>query len=49
VQVSVDAIQPRHEKALQSFYETFPFAEEAVFVSLDTFAALDAGLLISAT
>ncbi len=32
VQVSVSPMQPRHEKALRSFYESFPHAEEAIFV-----------------
>lgn len=34
-QVSLNGPQPRHEIALKSFYENFPNAEEAVFISLD--------------
>jgi predicted AAA+ superfamily ATPase len=32
-QVTWEGIQPRHEKALQYFYEAFPQAEEAVFIT----------------
>lgn len=32
-QVTWDEKQPRHEKALDAFYETFPQAKEAVFVT----------------
>ena len=38
VQVSLDGPQARHERALRSFYEQFPQAGEAVFVSFDGFA-----------
>jgi predicted AAA+ superfamily ATPase len=34
IQVTVDAAQPRHEKALDDFYEAFPQAGEALFVTL---------------
>ena len=39
-QVTWDAPTPRHEAALAEFYEAFPRAEEAVFVSAETFANL---------
>lgn len=34
-QVSLNGPQPRHEVALKSFYENFPNADEAVYISLD--------------
>lgn len=40
LQVSLDGIQPRHERALRSFYESFPHADEAVMVTADSFAEL---------
>lgn len=43
-QVTLDAPQPRHERGLLSFYEQFPHADEAVFVTLDTFAQWSAQL-----
>jgi len=36
-QVTWDAPEPRHEAALEEFYERFPQAEEAVFVTADNF------------
>ncbi len=42
VQVSWDGPQPRHERALTSFYEQFPHADEAWWVTAETFAELDA-------
>lgn len=42
VQVTWDEPQPRHERALASFYEQFPHADEAWWVTADTFAELDA-------
>lgn len=44
VQVSWDGPQPRHERALESFYHHYPQAEEALWVTAETFAELDAGL-----
>lgn len=37
VQVTVDAPAARHLRALEGFYEAFPHAAEAVFVTLDSF------------
>lgn len=37
VQVTWDAAAERHHRALESFYERFPQAEEAIFVTADTF------------
>jgi predicted AAA+ superfamily ATPase len=34
-QVTLEGALPRHEKALQHFYENFPQAEEAVFITRD--------------
>lgn len=34
-QVTWEASEPRHEKALQHFYERFPYADEAVFITRD--------------
>lgn len=34
-QVTLNTPEPRHEKALHAFYENFPHANEAVFISLD--------------
>lgn len=42
VQVSLDGPLPRHEQALQDFYETFPHAGEAVFVSAEDFPEFEA-------
>ncbi|MCB9630411.1 MAG: ATP-binding protein [Sandaracinaceae bacterium] len=42
VQVTWDEPQPRHEQALASFYETFPHADEAWWVTAETFSELDA-------
>ncbi len=39
IQVTLEGPQPRHDRALRSFYEQFPQADEAVFVTLDGFAA----------
>lgn len=39
VQVSWDAPADRHHRALESFYERFPQADEAVFVTADDFEA----------
>lgn len=36
-QVSWDGPQPRHERALEAFYEQFPHAEEAVVVTAESF------------
>lgn len=41
VQVTWDGPLPRHERALTSFHEEFPFADEAVFVTADSFEAFD--------
>jgi len=40
IQVTLDTLQPRHERALTSFYESFPQAEEAITVTLKTFPDL---------
>jgi len=40
VQVTWDAPQPRHERALDAFQEAFPFAEEAIFVTAESFPGL---------
>jgi predicted AAA+ superfamily ATPase len=40
IQVTWDGPSPRHEAALQEFYETFPQAEEAVIVTRDRFDEL---------
>lgn len=37
VQVTWDGPHERHHRALEAFYEAFPQAEEAVFVTADTF------------
>lgn len=37
VQVTWDGPQPRHERALESFYEQHPHAGEAVFVTAESF------------
>ena len=42
VQVTWDEPQPRHERVLASFYEQFPHADEAWWVTAETFAELDA-------
>lgn len=39
-QVSWNGPEPRHERALQEFYEEFPQAEEAVLVTADNFEEL---------
>lgn len=44
VQVSWEGPQPRHERALESFYHQYPQAEEALWITADTFAELDAGV-----
>lgn len=44
VQVSWDGAIPRHERALDSFYEAFPTAEEALYVSATSFARLSVEL-----
>lgn len=41
LQVTVEGPQARHERALQSFYEEHPQADEAVFVTPETFPELD--------
>jgi hypothetical protein len=41
VQVSWDGPQDRHHRALQNFYEHFPFAAEAWWVTAETFGELD--------
>lgn len=38
IQVTAEAPRPRHEKALEGFYEQFPHADEAVWVTMDSFA-----------
>lgn len=43
VQVSWEGPLPRHERALEGFYEQFPFAGECLFVTADTFEELDRG------
>jgi predicted AAA+ superfamily ATPase len=40
VQVGWDGPQPRHERALDAFQEAFPFAEEALHVSAESFPDL---------
>lgn len=40
VQVTWDTPQTRHERALDAFQEAFPFAEEAVFVTAESFPGL---------
>lgn len=42
VQVTWDEPQPRHERALTSFYESFPHADEAWWVTASTFGELEA-------
>lgn len=37
-QITLQGPEPRHEAALMNFYENFPNAEEAVFISLDNAA-----------
>ena len=37
-QVSWNQIEPRHQKALEYFYEEFPQAEEALFITRDNAA-----------
>jgi hypothetical protein len=44
VQVTLDTLQPRHERALTSFYESFPQAEESLTVTLKNFPDLAARL-----
>jgi len=44
IQVSLDTPKPRHEAALEEFYRRFPHAEDAIFVSLDSFLELQAEL-----
>jgi predicted AAA+ superfamily ATPase len=44
VQVTLNEVQERHKKALDSFYETFPHAQEAKFVTQRTFADLEESL-----
>jgi predicted AAA+ superfamily ATPase len=39
IQVTLEALEARHERALASFYESFPHAEEAITVTADSFAA----------
>jgi len=36
--VSWEGVMPRHEKALEHFYESFPQANEAIFISRDNAA-----------
>ncbi len=45
IQVSIGASQPRHEEALQEFYGNFPYANEAIFVTPETYPELAALLL----
>ena len=40
IQVTLDGLQPRHERALSSFYESFPQADEALVVTAETFPGL---------
>jgi uncharacterized protein len=47
IQVTLDSLQPRHERALTSFYEAFPHAEEALTVTLKTFPDLATRLIAS--
>jgi hypothetical protein len=42
VQVTWDEPQPRHHRALASFDEAFPHADEAWWVTAETFPELDA-------
>jgi predicted AAA+ superfamily ATPase len=42
IQVTLDAPQPRHERALESFYEAHPHADEARTVTLANFAVFSA-------
>jgi predicted AAA+ superfamily ATPase len=42
VQVTWDEPQPRHHQALASFYEAFPHADEAWWVTAETFPELEA-------
>jgi hypothetical protein len=42
-QVSLKAPEERHHRALEDFYEHFPHAQEAVFVTLKNFAEVSAG------
>ena len=44
VQVTWDAPQPRHQRALDAFQEAFPFAEEAIFVTAESFPGLSEDL-----
>lgn len=46
VQVTWDEPQPRHEEALLHFHQHFPQAEEAVFVTAESFPELDHGTLL---
>ena len=39
IQVTLEALEPRHERALASFYEAFPHADEAVTVTAESFAS----------
>jgi predicted AAA+ superfamily ATPase len=40
IQVTLEALEPRHERALASFYEAFPHADEAVTVTAASFEHL---------
>lgn len=44
IQVTWDTPQPRHHTALDAFYEQFPHAEEAWWVTAETFGELEARL-----
>jgi uncharacterized protein len=44
VQVSLDRLLPRHESALESFYEEFPQSGEAILVTEESFEETMAGL-----
>jgi predicted AAA+ superfamily ATPase len=44
VQVTWEAPQERHHRALEVFFEQFPYSEEAVFVTAERFEAALAGI-----
>jgi len=41
IQVTVEAPQARHEDALAEFYRKFPHANEALFITPDSFERID--------
>ena len=40
IQVTWKEPKPRHEESLESFYAEFPFAQEAIFVTPDSYGEL---------